>query len=51
MTTPNFIKYSTTTTSSEPVTGDVGFVKVWDGALTLSEIQALHAFYKTRFGY
>jgi hypothetical protein len=44
-------RYSTATTSSEPVTGDVGFVKVWDGALTLSEIQSLHAFYKTRFGY
>jgi hypothetical protein len=44
-------RYSTATTSSEPVTGDVGFVKVWDGALTLSEIQELHAYYKTRFGY
>ena len=46
-----FGRYSTATTSSEPVTGDVGFVKVWDGALTLSEIQELHAYYKTRFGY
>lgn len=44
-------RYSTATTSSEPVTGDVGFVKVWDGALTLSEIQELHAYYKARFGY
>jgi hypothetical protein len=46
-----FGRYSTATTSSEPVTGDVGFVKVWDGALTLSEIQELHAYYKSRFGY
>jgi len=46
-----FGRYSTATTSSEPVTGDVGFVKVWDGALSLSEIQSLHAFYKSRFGY
>lgn len=46
-----FGRYSTATTSSEPVTGDVGFVKVWDGALTLSEIQELHAYYKARFGY
>jgi hypothetical protein len=46
-----FGRYVNATTSSEPVTGDVGFVKVWDGALTLSEIQSLHAFYKSRFGY
>jgi len=46
-----FGRYSTATTSSEPVTGDVGFVKVWDGALSLSEIQELHAYYKARFGY
>jgi hypothetical protein len=46
-----FGRYSTATTSSEPVTGDVGFVKVWDGVLSLSEVQSLHAFYKTRFGY
>ena len=45
-----FGRYSTATTSSEPVTGDVGFVKVWDGVLTLSEIQALHSYYKSRFG-
>lgn len=37
--------------NSEQVTADVGFVKVWDGALTLAQIQAEHAAYKTRFGY
>ena len=46
-----FGRFVNASTSSEPVTGDVGFVKVWDGAITLSEIQSLHAFYKTRFGY
>jgi hypothetical protein len=46
-----FGRYSTATTSSEPVTGDIGFVKVWGGVLTLSEIQDQYATYKTRFGY
>lgn len=46
-----FGRYSTATTSSEPVTADVAFVKVWDGALTLAEIQSLHSFYKARMGY
>ena len=39
------------TTSSEQVDADVGFVKVWNKELTLAEIQAEHATYKTRFGY
>jgi len=46
-----FGRFSTTTTISEPVDADVGFVKVWDSALTLAQIQAEHATYKTRFGY
>ena len=46
-----FGRFVNASTSSEPVTGDVGFVKVWDGALSLSEIQELHTYYKTRFGY
>lgn len=37
--------------NSEQVDADVGFVKVWDGELTLAQIQAEHAAYKTRFGY
>jgi hypothetical protein len=32
-------------------TGNIAFVKVYDSVLTLAEIQALHATYKTRFGY
>ena len=46
-----FGRFSTSTTSIEPVTGDVGFVKTYNGALTLTEIQNLHAYYKARFGY
>jgi len=39
------------TTNTEQVDADIGFVKVWDGELTLAQIQAEHATYKTRFGY
>ena len=46
-----FGRFVNSTTSSEPVTGDVAFVKVYNGALTLAEIQSLHATYKTRIGY
>jgi hypothetical protein len=46
-----FGRFGTSTTNIEVVTADVGLVKVWDGALTLSSIQAQHALYKTRFGY
>lgn len=46
-----FGRFVNSTTSSEPVTGDIGFVKVWDGELGLSDIQNEHANYKTRFGY
>lgn len=46
-----FGRFSNSTTSSEQVDADIGFVKVWNGALTLSQVQAEHAAYKTRFGY
>jgi hypothetical protein len=46
-----FGRFASSTTSSEPVTGDVGFVKLYNGALTLTDIQNLHTFYKARFGY
>jgi hypothetical protein len=46
-----FGRFVNSTTSSEQVDADIGFVKVWDGELTLAEIQAQHAAYKTRFGY
>ena len=46
-----FGRWATATTISEAVDADVGFVKVWNGELTLAQIQAEHATYKTRFGY
>ena len=46
-----FGRFASTTTISEPVDADIGFVKVWDGALTLAQVQTEHATYKTRFGY
>ena len=36
---------------SEVQTADVGFVKVWDNVLSLSNIQDLHSTYRARFGY
>jgi hypothetical protein len=44
-------RFTNSTTSSEQVDADIGFVKVWDGELTLAQIQAEHVVYKTRFGY
>ena len=35
----------------EVQTGNIGFVKVYDGVLDLATIQSLHATHKTRFGY
>jgi hypothetical protein len=46
-----FGRFASSTSISEPVDADVGFVKVWDDVLTLSQIQTEHATYKTRFGY
>jgi hypothetical protein len=46
-----FGRFSNATTSTEVQTGDIGFVKVYNGVLTLTDIQNLHGFYKARFGY
>jgi len=46
-----FGRYLNSTTSSEVPTADTGLVKVWDGVLTLAQIQAQWTAYKTRFGY
>ena len=46
-----FGRYDSPTSSSENPTSDVGLVKLWDGVLTLPQIQAQWASYKTRFGY
>ena len=36
---------------SEVQTGNIGFIKVYDGVLSLANVQSLYATYKTRFGY
>ena len=46
-----FGRYLNATTSSEVPIADVGLVKVWDGVLSLSAIQAQWTAYRTRFGY
>ena len=46
-----FGRYLNATTSSEVPTADVGLVKVWNGVLGLSDVQAQWNTYKTRFGY
>lgn len=44
-----FGRFVNSTTSSEEVDADIGFVKIWNKELSLAEIQAEHAAYKTRF--
>jgi hypothetical protein len=46
-----FSRFVNSTTGSEQTDADIGFVKVWNVELTLTEIQAEHAVYKARFGY
>jgi len=46
-----FSRFLNSTTGTEQVDADVGFVKVWNVELTLAQIQAEHAVYKARFGY
>jgi hypothetical protein len=36
---------------SEVQTADIGFIKVYNGVLTLDNVQSLYTTYKTRFGY
>jgi hypothetical protein len=46
-----FGRYASASQNVEVVTADVGLVKVWDGALTLAQIQTQWSTYSTRFGY
>jgi len=47
----NNLRLFSRSSGSEVQTGDIGFVKVYNGVLTLSDVQGLYAQYKTRFGY
>jgi hypothetical protein len=48
---PNQIRLFSRSAGSEVQTADIGFVKAYNGILTLLEIQSLYGEYKARFGY
>jgi hypothetical protein len=47
----NQLRLFSRSSGSEVQTGNIGFVKVYNGVLTLANVQSLYATYKTRFGY
>jgi hypothetical protein len=47
----NQLRMFSRSSGSEVQSGNIAFVKVYNGVLTLVEIQAQHAEYKARFGY
>jgi hypothetical protein len=47
----NQLRMFSRSAGSEVQTADIGFVKVYNGVLTLADVQSLYATYKARFGY
>jgi hypothetical protein len=47
----NQLRLFSRSSGSEVQTGNIGFIKVYNGVLDLATIQAQYATYKTRFGY
>jgi hypothetical protein len=47
----NQLRMWSRSSGSEVQTANIGFIKVYDGVLSLSDIQSQYATYKTRFGY
>jgi PKD repeat protein len=47
----NQLRLFSRSSGSEVQTADIGFIKVYNGVLTLANVQSLYATYKTRFGY
>ena len=47
----NQLRLFSRSSGSEVQTGNIGFVKVYDGVLTTAEIQALYTTYAARFGF
>jgi hypothetical protein len=47
----NQLRLFSRSAGSEVQTGNIGFVKVYNGVLDLATVQSLYATYKTRFGY
>ena len=48
---PNQIRLFSRSAGTEVQTGDIGFVKAYNGILTLADVQGLYNQYKSRFGY
>jgi hypothetical protein len=47
----NQLRLFSRSSGSEVQTADIGFIKVYNGVLTLANVQSLYTTYKTRFGY
>lgn len=47
----NQLRLFSRSSGSEVQTGNIGFVKVYNGVVSLAKVQSLYATYKTRFGY
>ena len=47
----NQLRMFSRSAGSEVQSGNIAFVKVYNGVLTLANVQSLYATYKTRFGY
>ena len=47
----NQLRLFSRASGSEVQTGNIGFIKVYNGVLDLATVQSLYATYKTRFGY
>ena len=47
----NQLRLFSRSAGSEVQTGNIGFIKVYNGVLDLATVQSLYATYKTRFGY
>jgi hypothetical protein len=47
----NQLRLFSRSAGSEVQSGNIAFVKVYNGVLTLADVQSLYATYKTRFGY
>jgi hypothetical protein len=47
----NQLRMFSRSSGSEVQTADIGFVKAYDGVLTLADVQSLYATYAARFGY
>jgi len=47
----NQLRLFSRSAGSEVQTADIGFIKVYNGVLTLANVQSLYATYRARFGY